>query len=1063
MAFKGDASQIPLTNIFQTLQLNLQEGVMAISQGKMRRRVRVLPNGIRLLESTRDSHDVLQSVLVKQKIVTPSQFANVLSTMGESSLFPGEFLIHRRILTNDQVENEVCWQIQELVYEIFSWKKAKYEFTTGDPGNDLEIFDPAGMGQSLVLNTSSILMEAARREDEWERVRSQVPNEHEIYVPIDKTTILKPRTYQSEIAPDAIQEIKKLLDGEHTIQALAEKSTLSTFQCFRVIGLLLGQQEIRPLSIKEKKDLAEDLRRKFKNAEVAEIYQNLLAIDPADMDIRLKLVGILERKKEGSPLLVEQYQALADHQYEARDFVGALNYLKKIIPIERHHLHALERIFDIHYLSKNMKEAVETAKALVDAIKSRKEFERGSEILLKIVDVLPAETFLFHELADFFIYANQPENAVMCLKSVASFYQERGDLTRLRKTYERIASIDPKEASNLRKVVGTERKIQRAGRASGRSRIPSRSLVWVALAVMVLLAAGFFTAMEVLSRQAYAAVQSDVKACVEAGKYDDARKIIEDLIRRYPVSTLPGRLSSDASEFSAREREQKEKHRKDVEKHNLHFGSFLARVESLMIGKRHLEAMELAREQKPESLSEPNRRRLAQIEGELQKYFSASEEIVKRGREMIQAGRYEEGHQLFIQLMMNYPSTPASRGLRLPLLVKSTPPGARVTLNGEALGVTPFTIYYDPLARFSLSFTKDGFRPVSVGEEGSEKRSIDFTKDWMVSVRLDRIPSWVFDAHSPVDCTALVHGGRVYAGTRGGRVFCLGLAKGDERWNYSTPDGWDVASGIRAYKSRIYFGTYDGSFHILDVDTGRPVHRLVPLTPPRPIRHAASEATPNGLAAVSCGGTAVVGVDIVGGMLLWTHRAELEVLGAPELYRNSILAVSIDGIILLLDPATGTPARRIQIGARLQTTGRIDGAAYLLGDVQGRLRRIDLETGQVQWMYESPMANVTSPAIGGDLVFFGSAEGLIVALDLKTGDLKWRGKVADVITAQATWFKGQFHLGTKTGQVISLNAITGSPEWTFGTGGPISAAGGTGDNTVIFSSDDHKLYAFTEN
>ncbi len=1063
MAFKGDASQIPLTNIFQTLQLNLQEGVMAISQGKRRRRVRVLPNGIRLLESARDSHEILQSVLVKQKIVTPSQFANVLSTMGESSLFPGEFLIQRRILANDQVENEVCLQLQELIYEIFTWKRAKYEFTSGDPGNDLEIFDPAGLGQSLVFNTSGILMEAARREDEWERVRAQVSNEHEIYVPVDRTSILKPRTYQTEIPAESILEIKKLLDGEHTIQSLAEKSTLSPFQCFRVIGLLLSQREIRPLSIKEKKDLAEDLRRKFKVTEVAEIYLNLLALDPADMDTRLKLVGILERKKEGSPLLVEQYQVLADHQYEARDFVGALNYLKKIIPIERHHLHALERIFDIHYLSKNMKEAVETAKALVDAVKARKEFEKGSEILLKIVDVIPTETFLFHELADFFIYANQPENAVMCLKSVASYYQERGDLTRLRKTYERIASIDPKEAANLRRVVGSERKSQRASRASRRSRRPSVSLVWVTLALLVLLAVGFLTTLEILSRRAYAAVESDVKACVDAGRYEEARKIIQDLIRRYPVSTLPGRLSSDVNEISAREREQSDKQRKDLEKHNLQFGSFLARVESLMIGKQYLEAMELAREQKPESLSEPNRRRLAQIEGELQKYFSASEEIVKRGRDFIQAGRYEEGHKLFIQLMMNYPSTPSTRGLRLPLLVKSTPPGARVALNGEVLGATPFTLYYDPLARFSLSFTKDGFRPVTIGEEGSERRSIDFTKDWMVSVRLDRIPSWVFDARSPVDCTPLVYGGRVYTGTRGGRVYSLDLAKGEERWNYATPDGWDVASGIRAHKSRIYFGTYDGSFHILEADTGRPVHRLIPLTPPRPIRHPASEATGNGWAAVNCGGTAVVGTDIVGGTLLWTHKAELEVLGSPELYRSTFLVLSIDGIILLLDVATGTPARRIQIGARLQTTGRVYGSTYLFGDAQGRLRRIDLETGQPQWVYESPMASVTPPAFGGDLVFFGSAEGLIVALDVKTGDLKWRGKVADVITAQATWFKGNFHMGTKTGHVIGLNGVTGTPEWTFATGGPINVPAGMGENTIIFSSDDNKLYAFTEN
>src|SRR5262245_23208338 len=241
MAFKGDSSQISIANIFQTLQLNGQEGVMTVSSGKVRRKIRLVPGGLRLISMGRENLDILKWAVVKQKIVTESQFQNIFSTMGGGpSLFPGEFLVQRRILTSEQVENDVAKQLRELIFEIFTWKKAKYEFSTGDRGDEFELFNPAGLGQSLIFNISSILMEAARREDEWQRIFQVVSSEREIYVPADPAKFLEARTYESELDPAAIQEVKQLMDGQHTIEAIVTESTLSAFEVFRVVVLLLG-------------------------------------------------------------------------------------------------------------------------------------------------------------------------------------------------------------------------------------------------------------------------------------------------------------------------------------------------------------------------------------------------------------------------------------------------------------------------------------------------------------------------------------------------------------------------------------------------------------------------------------------------------------------------------------------------------------------------------------------------------------------------------------------------------------------------------------------------------
>ncbi len=1059
MSLKGDASQISLTNIFQTLKLNGQEGVLTVSSGKVRWKMRVLPSGVRLLAQSRDNPDVLRLALVKQKIVNDSQFQNIISTMGHSTPFPGEFLIQRRILTPEQVEKDVSKQFLEIIYEVFNWKKAKYEFVAGDPGPELELFDPQGLGGSLVFEISNVLMTVAWRQDEWRRMRKEILSETEIFVPRDPQDFPRPREYPGEISPESIREVKRYVDGEHTIESIAAESTLSAFETFQILAFLLAQGEIRPLTLEEKKVLAEDLRKKFKLKEVVEICRNLLEADPRDTETRLKLVQVLEKKKEVSPLLVEQYQFLADHFYKSREYPQALNYLQKIAQIDPLHLDALDKLFEIHYLQKKHREAVDIGRRLVDAIKAKKDFERGSEILLKVLDLYPTETFLFHELADVFIFANQSENAVLTLKSVATLYEERGDLTKLRKTYERIASMDPSEAPNLRKILEAERRTHRPVRSL---LAHFRGMVWTGAAVTLLMTVCYLASLEVLARRAYGVVKGDVDACSEGGDFRRARAILEDLARRYPVSTLPGRIAGEVRDLSLREREEDDERRKKEEKEKVQFGSLLARLENLMSSKRYLEAQGVVQEMSRLTLGAQNGKRVADFESEIRGHFAAAAELSQRSRELIQAGRHEEAHRQALKLLLNYASTPSAQGMKMPLLVKSVPAGATVIANGESLGVTPLTLFYSPFARLSLTIAGDGFRPATFGEESGAARAIDFARDWMVSVKLERIPAWVFDAGAPVECTPLVRADRAYLGTRAGRIFCLDLGSGTPRWSFDVSDGWDVSSGLRSFKERLFFGTFDGAFHILDARTGRSIQRLVPASPPRPIRHPASEPTGSGLVALNCGGTAVAVLNIPTGNVQWLLRTEAEALGAPELSGGNFVFASSDGTIQVIDPEGGTVAARIPLNTRLEAPGKAAEGSYIVGDSAGRIRKVNLRTATVEWTYESPMENLTPPGLGGGLVFFGSAGGLMVALDIRNGDLRWKGKVNDAIASPAAWRDGSFYIGTRSGQGICLEGTSGVETWAFASGGAIAAAPGVGGRHVLLGSDDHHVYAFVE-
>ena len=90
---------------------------------------------------------------------------------------------------------------------------------------------------------------------------------------------------------------------------------------------------------------------------------------------------------------------------------------------------------------------------------------------------------------------------------------------------------------------------------------------------------------------------------------------------------------------------------------------------------------------------------------------------------------------------MNYANTPAAQGLKMPVLVKTSPPGAVVTLNGEAAGTTPATLFYNPFNRLSLSIAKEGFRSAQLGAETTPSSTSRRT-GWSPSAWRGSPPGW---------------------------------------------------------------------------------------------------------------------------------------------------------------------------------------------------------------------------------------------------------------------------------------------------------------------------------
>ena len=148
----------------------------------------------------------------------------------------GELLVESGSLTSKELERQVRFQVEEVVFELMSWREGFFSF------EEQEVSD-ASAEAHIRISTESLLMEAARRIDEWSRIEGKVA--HLGVVPVlapvadDHPGFLDLRPREWEVLAE--------IDGSRDLRAIATLLAQSEFDVARVAyGLLsTGIVELR--------------------------------------------------------------------------------------------------------------------------------------------------------------------------------------------------------------------------------------------------------------------------------------------------------------------------------------------------------------------------------------------------------------------------------------------------------------------------------------------------------------------------------------------------------------------------------------------------------------------------------------------------------------------------------------------------------------------------------------------------------------------------------------------------------------------------------------------------
>jgi tetratricopeptide (TPR) repeat protein len=171
MPIEGPLRELGIHDVFQLLDLSRKTGALSVVSALRDNQGTVFfDGGAVIFASIRSNPHRLGDMLVRAGKISQAdlELARAAQQKGDTRRL-GEILLEMGAVTPKELERHVRLHIEEVVFELMSWREGYFSF-------EERAIDDAPSEASVRISTESLLMEGARRIDEWSRIEGKVPH-----------------------------------------------------------------------------------------------------------------------------------------------------------------------------------------------------------------------------------------------------------------------------------------------------------------------------------------------------------------------------------------------------------------------------------------------------------------------------------------------------------------------------------------------------------------------------------------------------------------------------------------------------------------------------------------------------------------------------------------------------------------------------------------------------------------------------------------------------------------------------------------------------------------------
>jgi cytochrome c-type biogenesis protein CcmH/NrfG len=259
MAIEGPLRELGIHDVFQLLDLSRKTGSLRVTSDLRDDEGYVLFEGGKVLHaSVRSNPTSIERILRQAGKLTDTDVASAQALAARPGEGLGDRLVAAGVITQKEMERHLRQAIENVVFELMSWREGFFSF-------EEKALADAPLDARIRISTESLLMEGARRIDEWSRIADKVPS---LGVIPSLAPVEEGRDSVVDLLPHE-WEVLMTIDGAQDLRAIAASLGRSEFEVAKIVyglvstGVVVLAQPDRatPRSVGAVKGVASALER----------------------------------------------------------------------------------------------------------------------------------------------------------------------------------------------------------------------------------------------------------------------------------------------------------------------------------------------------------------------------------------------------------------------------------------------------------------------------------------------------------------------------------------------------------------------------------------------------------------------------------------------------------------------------------------------------------------------------------------------------------------------------------------------------------------------------------
>ncbi len=982
MALKGDLASVDLAQMFQMLALNKKVGLLSIQSPRTWKVLYFDGRGVTLYFNEHSLLDCAIAAFVRAERLKQKAVEELRAHASRNHLSLQDALLAGGYLAEADLAEQMRYELEEEVYDLFFWKSARFEFHEGVA----QLTDREGViDERFFFHTESVIMEAARRIDEWSYISERIPSALEIICPSDQQFIA-----------DEVDQFGALVyehvDGCHNVARLIELTGLPKFTVFKSLCQLGDAGFVVPLPPEELLPLGKQCLNKGRTRDAINLFEKAIEIGVGIPTVHAMAAGAYQAQGEYEDA-IRHMQSDAEFRIGDGDFRTAAAKLKAAIDLVPTNLAGRERLVEV-VLENGLRvgdyDAVEDGKQLVDLYLLAGEIGRVRGILERLLRVQPNDLDLkkllvnvhskagdqqrvidlYLSIADGLVRDQRPLEAIGYLQKILMIDRARSDVSeRLRSLY----ALDERARRRRRTVVG--------------------------LGVLSVLLVVAFVSFGYYDQRAHADFQRiNVTQLLAANEYEQAELEYQRFVTEHPLSTANTLAAEELSmiggkraKFDADRASVRAAKERSLGSLRQDYRAEWRRYEDLFkAGKPEESLTSVARVRKLVAEAGQRDDHAWALEEHVESTFVRLSTFINRAGELrraldqsLAAGRIEEARRCAVELVTSYDIAAVARGAVIPVRIHSRPEGARILVNGKPLiievngksiaALTPAVVNCSlEIASYALELA--GFESLTF--------QIDARRQAEVALPLVLVPERRIRFQAPATVLGL-GGGYVVASLRTGSVSIASAASGVVRRTVELGGLREVDGEMVVAGDCVYFITNEGSLECLALRSGAsPAGWPVKL---KSVAATTLQVRDGRLLFADRAGNLCC-YDQATGHPIWTAPYEGVIVGVPTIENRAVRIAGADGTVRVYDAASGKLVCAVRITAGLSTRVLAEGGTWWVGGVDGKLHSFDEKRLQYRWSIDAGRVIADGEiALAGKAVVALCADNRLTSFDRQTG------------------------------------------------------------------------------